>query len=182
MHYNSNIVKIIFDPEIYMSILSEIVSISKSKSIDIYTIFLLNSIYMNEMLDDDIKWKDRTSTEYKEYINSRIRALIQTGIDLVNATKQTTESSIGSRKCNERQSSSSQYANSSSRQASCFSSQSQLEDIGVFDDQVACRSDTSLFDLVDSMPIDQNDEYYKKLTKYNKATENREKNNSSLFS
>lgn len=173
MHYNSNIVKIIFDPEIYMSILSEIVSISKSKSIDIYTVFLLNSIYMNEMLDDDIKWKDRTSIEYKEYINSRIRTLIQTGVDLVNATKQA-ERSIAPRKCNEDRAYISRGGSASPR--------GHVEELVEFDDSGPYRSDASLFDLVDSMPIDQNDEYYKKLTKYNKATENREKNNSSLFS
>ena len=75
--------KLLFDPDVYMSILDEILLKTKSQSIDMYTLIFLNSIYMNEMLDQDVEWKDRSDAEQKKWIDDRIKSFIQLGIELV---------------------------------------------------------------------------------------------------
>lgn len=211
MHYISTTTKIIYDPEIYMAILTEIANISKTNSVDMYTIFLLNSIYMNEMLDEDLKWNDRTGNEYKEYVNKRVKMLIQIGVDLVKATNRT-QSNV---KLNEiQQSKNIKQYNSSTRvneYDDCYDYDNIRQSINPFDNSQYISNNTnnksnnavnniinntttntaintinsdyiqedniqssssSLFDLVDSMPVvrtEENDEYYKKVNKLNKG-------------
>lgn len=207
MHYTSSITRIIFDPEVYMSILSEIVRITKIKSIDMYTIFLINSIYANEMLDEDIKWKDRSGEEFKQFVNKRVRMLIQVGVDLIKTSespslcKKTnvtfTDHSIDSVPSlplfsSEHSSASLQaerirFATDTERPELCEEqlvclerrrSEEQLEEFGLMGCGTSGKS--SLSDLVDSMPIDQNDEYYKKVNKLKLESQNNSKNKDNI--
>lgn len=148
MHQNNtSIVKIIFDPDVYMSILCEILKITKSASISMYSMFLLNSMYVNEMLEEDIKWKDRNGDEHKEYVNRRVNSIVQLGVELV---KSMPDNEI---KRNEAKTSVRFNDNNET-----ITYNDECNDI--------CKDDAnSLFDLVDSMPIDQDDEFYKKVKK-----------------
>lgn len=192
MHYTSNIAKIIFDPEVYMSILAEIIKITKVKSIDMYTVFLLNSVYVNEMLDEDLKWKDRSNDEFKNYINKRVKMLVKIGVDIVNATpakpdpeirEQRGDTATGSSGivppgANAARESTNSLVEShnpfshernvrfdSGRVNSPYTSYTKNTD-NENDDYTRTPCESSLFDLVDSMPVDQNDDYYKKLNKF----------------
>ena len=140
----TNIPKIIFDPEIYMSILNQIIKLSNSNHIDIYTIILLNSVYMNEMLDKDIQWQDRTDDEYKIFINDIISNFIKFGVDLIKFNKSTQQSNNQS------------------------NNQSTKKSVSFIDSEIIDNDENTLSDLMDSMPIDENDDYYKKVNKLGK--------------
>lgn len=207
MHYTSSIARIIFDPEVYMSILTEIVRISKVKSIDMYTIFLLNSIYANEMLDEDLKWKDRSGDEFKEFVNKRVRMIIQVGVDLVKSSQQVnqsvkfmapTKSDEGvkseNRECNNSKYIFNNFIDSSNKFSNTVSNlntssttfvgldgtvkdNNEFDSIGFGIDNT--NQSSSLSDLVDSMPIDHEDEYYKKVNKL--KSDSSESKNSVIF-
>lgn len=164
----TNIPKIIFDPEIYMAILNQILKISKSNNIDVYTILLLNSVYMNEMLDKDIEWKDRTDDEYKDFINDRINKFIKYGVDLILLNNSLTKNNINN-------------TNQNNQNISCKKNVSFFDPINMpsTDDDIENNDncEITLSDLVDSMPTNQNDDYYKKVNKLESSSSSSSKNN-----
>jgi hypothetical protein len=75
--------KFIFDPEIYLMILTKIAQATKCESVSLSSLLLLNSYYMNEYLDLDLVWRDESNAEKKTRIDERIRSLIDAGIEMV---------------------------------------------------------------------------------------------------
>lgn len=138
--------KLLFDPEVYLSILDEILLKTKVESIDMYTLIFLNSIYMNEMLDQDVEWKDRNDEEQKEWIESRIKSFIQLGIELVKINYKLNNNNKLSQKVN-------------------ITPQVKKTIIEPVLDNV------TFSDYLDDIPEDMNDEYYKKVNKLNNCEE-----------
>lgn len=157
----TNLPKIIFDPTIYMSILDQILKSANSNHINIDTIILLNSLYMNEMLDKDIVWQDRTDEEYSNFITDRIAKFVKIGVDLVKFEQANQPAKL-------------QQIQSKPQLQSNKKSVSFYNDANDDDDNenspIQTSNDNMLSDLIDSMPIDENDEYYKKVNKLGKQS------------
>lgn len=157
----TNLPKIIFDPTIYMSILDQILKSANSNHINIDTIILLNSLYMNEMLDKDIVWQDRTDEEYSNFITDRIAKFVKIGVDLVKFEQANQPSKS-------QQIQSKPQLQSNKKSVSFYNDTNDDEDNE--NSPIQTSNDNMLSDLIDSMPIDENDEYYKKVNKLGKQS------------
>lgn len=144
-----------------MSILDQILKSANSNHINIDTIILLNSLYMNEMLDKDIVWQDRTDEEYSNFITDRIAKFVKIGVDLVKFEQANQPAKL-------------QQIQSKPQLQSNKKSVSFYNDANDDDDNenspIQTSNDNMLSDLIDSMPIDENDEYYKKVNKLGKQS------------
>lgn len=170
----TNLPKIIFDPTIYMSILDQILKSANSNHINIDTIILLNSLYMNEMLDKDIIWQDRTDEEYSQFITDRIAKFVKIGVDLVKFEQSQQPRNIQSKNIQQPQHT---ICSSSKKSVSFIQYNDDIND----DNKTQISSDSStLSDLIDSMPIDENDEYYKKVNKLGKQTSTQNSSNNQI--
>lgn len=168
----TNLPKIIFDPTIYMSILDQILKSANSNHINIDTIILLNSLYMNEMLDKDIIWQDRSDDEYSKFITERVAKFVKIGVDLVKFE----QANQPSRTQIQQQQSKQLQSNKKSVSFIQYNDNNDDND----DDTTQISSDSTLSDLIDSMPIDENDEYYKKVNKLGKQTSTQNSSNNQI--
>lgn len=192
MSIYSTIPKLIFDPEIYILIMNEIISQSKTNNINLYTLLFLNSFYMNEFLDQDLEWFDETDDEKKIRIDDRIKNMIKIGIELVNINnvveskelndnndlqinsdlqinnnlqinndlqvKPNNKNLLQNNQQQHKHKNVKNYQNNNSEKQSVYSEIFNTNN----DDSSVCLSD-----LVDSLPVDDNDEFYKKSKKFN---------------
>lgn len=161
-----------------MSILDQILKSANSNHISIDTIILLNSLYMNEMLDKDIVWQDRTDEEYSNFITDRIAKFVKIGVDLVKF-----EQSQRPSKLQQIQSKPQLQPNKKSVSFIQYNdtNNNDDDDDNNENNSIQTSNNNMLSDLIDSMPIDENDEYYKKVSKLGKQSSSSSSNNQIRF-
>lgn len=165
MTTNTSLPRILFDPEVYTSMLDEIIFRSGVQNITLQTIIFLNSIYMNEFLDEDVEWVDRSDDEYKKYTNDRIQSFISVGVELIKIdnliqNEDRPTSTVGYGEVNKRQSlphsNETNHTNKSHSTNKSYSTK--LAPVPEY---------VGEYGMLDTIEEDENDEFYQKVKKLN---------------
>jgi len=155
----STIPKILFDPEIYIEILNQITKNTGQTNINLYTIMFLNSFYMNEFIDQDLIWVDENEEEQRSRIDARIQSLIKVGSELLNINN-----TIESEKTEQKP-----IKKLEQKQSYTQPPVQKLEQ----KQQVQKQAEGSLFDLMEQMPVNEDDPFLSKVNKFNNEVKNK---------